>query len=196
MSDPAVILCYPLILIFKRRNCAVAAATDPAVTLCILLYYFSIGGVAPSALGLEGFDLFKIKTSAAFDSAHFLSGYNGKCANIHGHRWTVEAVVSGELAETGEKRGMIIDFGDLKKAVRRLADSFDHTLIYETGSLRPTTLAALADEGFSLTEVPFRPTAENLARHFYRLLSSELDGVCSVTVYETPDNCAVYEVER
>ena len=138
--------------------------------------------------------MYMLKTSAAFDSAHFLAGYNGKCANIHGHRWTVEVCVSGELLTEGEKRGMIMDFGDLKKAVRSLADSFDHTLIYEAGSLRPATLAALAEEGFSLTEVPFRPTAENLAKHFYERLSAEIPGVRSVTVYETPDNCAVYNV--
>lgn len=140
--------------------------------------------------------MYTLKTSAAFDSAHFLAGYRGKCANIHGHRWTVEVCVSGELIGEGEKRGMIIDFGDLKKAVRSLADSFDHTLIYEKDSLREATLAALASEGFSLTEVPFRPTAENLARHFYDRLSEELPGIRSVTVYETPENCAVFEVEK
>ena len=141
--------------------------------------------------------MFRLKASAAFDSAHFLKGYEGKCANIHGHRWTVEAEVGGEeLVPSGTKRGMLIDFGELKKALRSLADSFDHTLIYESGSLKETTLAALRDEGFSLTEVPFRPTAENFARHFAGILAGEGLPLISVTVYETPDNCAVYEVER
>ncbi len=138
--------------------------------------------------------MYYLKTSAAFDSAHFLKGYEGKCANIHGHRWTVEVVIKGgELQDNGTKRGMLIDFGDLKKKVRSLADSFDHALIYEKDSLKSVTAEALKDEGFALIEVPFRPTAENLARHFYELLS--LDGlpICSVAVYETPDNCAVYE---
>ncbi len=139
--------------------------------------------------------MFSLTTSAEFDSAHFLAGYNGKCANIHGHRWKIEAVISGdELQRDGEKRGMLIDFGDLKAAVRALADSFDHTLIFERGSLRPATLAALRDEGFSLTEVDFRPTAENFARHFLDILTSDGLPVRSVTVYETPTNCATYEV--
>ena len=61
--------------------------------------------------------MYRLKTSAAFDSAHFLSGYNGKCANIHGHRWKIEVEIeSAELITDGEKRGMIIDFGDLKKS--------------------------------------------------------------------------------
>ena len=31
--------------------------------------------------------MFILKAEGEFDSAHFLSGYKGKCANIHGHRW-------------------------------------------------------------------------------------------------------------
>ena len=139
----------------------------------------------------------KLVSSASFDSAHFLAGYNGKCANIHGHRWTVRITVCGEeLIASGEKRGMLIDFADLKSAVRALADKLDHTLIYETGSLKPATLAALNDEGFALTEVPFRPTAENFARFFFEELKKSGLGVCTVEVYETPENCAVYEVEK
>lgn len=137
--------------------------------------------------------MYLLKTAATFDSAHFLSGYNGKCANIHGHTWKLEVAISSqELKETGEKRGMVIDFSDFKKAVRELASRFDHTLIYEKGSLKDGTVAALSAEGFKLTEVPFRPTAENFAEHFYRSLAESLP-VKSVSVYETPDNCAVYE---
>lgn len=139
--------------------------------------------------------MYKLKTTAAFDSAHFLSGYNGKCANIHGHTWTIEVEVrANSLITAGEKRGMVIDFSDLKKSVKALADRYDHTLIYEQGSLRESTLNALREEDFSLTELPVRPTAENFAKLFYEALSKELP-VCSVTVYETPQNCATYEEE-
>ena len=139
--------------------------------------------------------MYLLKTSATFDSAHFLKGYNGKCANLHGHTWKIE-VCAGEkdLIAAGEKRGMVMDFADLKKAVRTLADRFDHTLIYETGSLSEATLAALQSEGCSLTEFPLRPTAEHFARFFYEALSEKLP-VRRVTVYETPDNCAAYEEE-
>ena len=139
--------------------------------------------------------MYILKTQAAFDSAHFLSGYNGKCANIHGHHWVIETEVSQErLIEGGEKRGMVIDFGDLKKAVRSLADSYDHALIYEVGTLKPATVAALRDEGFRLIELPCRPTAENFARLFFEELTRQGLPVSRVTVYETPDNCAAYEV--
>ena len=140
--------------------------------------------------------MYTLETSAAFDSAHFLSGYNGKCANIHGHRWTVKVTVQGkELVSEGEKRGMIIDFGDLKKAVRSLADSFDHALLYEKDSLKPKTLDALHEENFKLIELDYRPTAENFAFAFFGMLKSQGLPVKSVTVYETPDNCAAYSEE-
>ncbi len=139
--------------------------------------------------------MFRLKTSAAFDSAHFLKGYCGKCANLHGHRWVIEVEAGAEhLQQTGEKRGMVIDFGDLKAAVRALADAYDHAMIYENGSLKSATLAALQDEGFRLIAVPFRPTAENFARAFYEQLSADGVPVLRVTVFETPENCASYEV--
>lgn len=138
--------------------------------------------------------MYSLKTSAAFDSAHFLAGYEGKCANIHGHRWVIEATFGGgELCREGTKRGMLVDFGDIKREVRAVADSFDHALIYETGSLRAATLDALREDGFALIEVPFRPTAENFAEHFFTLLEAKGLPVTSVAVYETPENCAVYE---
>lgn len=139
--------------------------------------------------------MYEIKTSASFDSAHFLRGYNGKCANIHGHTWTIEATLkSGELIAEGEKRGMVADFSDLKKAVRALADRFDHTLIYEKNTLHRLTVRALELEGFSLAEVPFRPTAENFARFFYNELSADFP-VKRVEVSETPQNRAAYGEE-
>lgn len=140
--------------------------------------------------------MYYLKTSAAFDSAHFLSGYAGKCANLHGHRWKVEVSVAQEaLQEQGQCRGMILDFGDVKKAVRRIADFFDHATIYEEGTLKAATIAAFQEENFRLLAVPFRPTAENFARHIYELLQKENLPVHGVAVYETPENCAVYEVK-
>ncbi len=137
--------------------------------------------------------MYYLKTSACFDSAHFLHGYNGKCANIHGHHWIVEVKISGgKLQGSGEKRGMLLDFGDFKKAVKEIAEGFDHSLIYEKGTLKPATLAVLKEEGFSLVETYFRPTAENFAAHIYADLCQKGMPVSSVTVYESPENCAVY----
>ena len=86
-------------------------------------------------------------------------------------------------------------FGNLKKDLKVLCDYFDHSLIYETGSLKAETVAALQNEDFHLEEVSFRPTAENFAYYFYKKLTDLGYGVHYVEVYETPNNCAVYEEE-
>lgn len=137
--------------------------------------------------------MYTLKTEQSFDSAHFLAGYGGKCRNIHGHRWRVIIEIQGEeLSENGEKRGMIVDFGDLKNDLKRLADDLDHSLIIENGSLKPATLAALRNEEFRITEFPFRPTAENFAKYFYDCMSGYGYNVREAVVYETPNNCATY----
>lgn len=137
--------------------------------------------------------MYILKTEAAFDSAHFLSGYNGKCSNLHGHRWKIEIEISSEkLVENGQCRGMIVDFGDLKSDLKALADSFDHAFIYEKGSLKSETVAALNSENFRLIEVDFRPTAENFAEYFYNVMQGKGYNVKTLTVYETPNNCASY----
>lgn len=137
--------------------------------------------------------MYTLKAEAAFDSAHFLSGYKGKCSNLHGHRWVISAEICSEkLHSEGQLRGMVTDFGDVKHDIKALADEFDHAFIYEKGSLRSTTIAALNEENFRLIEVDFRPTAENFAEYFYNRLSKIGYNVSAVTVYETPNNCATF----
>lgn len=137
--------------------------------------------------------MFIIRTEQSFDSAHFLAGYDGKCSNLHGHRWRVIAQVCSETLQTqGQLRGMVTDFGDIKHDLKVLADEYDHAFIYEEGSLKDRTLEALHEENFHLIAVPFRPTAENFAKHFYMLLKVKGYHMHSVEVYETPNNCAIY----
>ena len=141
--------------------------------------------------------MYQLKTVADFDSAHFLSGYQGKCANIHGHRWHVEIEIQAEYLEMqGQMRGMLVDFGDLKRDLKKLVDEFDHTLIYESGTLREKTVEALLEEGFRLTKVDFRPTAENFSRYFFDRMCGSGYPVSCATVYETPNNCAVYRRDQ
>lgn len=137
--------------------------------------------------------MYILKTEASFDSAHFLSAYDGKCSNLHGHRWKIEIEIkSDELVKDGQCRGMIVDFGDLKNDLKNLADSFDHAFIYEKGTLKEATIAALKDENFRLIEVDFRPTAENFSKYFYDVMQNKGYKVRTLTVYETPNNCASY----
>ena len=83
-----------------------------------------------------------------------------------------------------------------KSDLKRIADELDHTLIYETGTLREATRSALAEDGFAMTEVPFRPTAEHFAEYFYQRMTACSYTVAEATVYETPNNCASYTGEE
>ncbi|MBQ9983234.1 MAG: 6-carboxytetrahydropterin synthase QueD [Lachnospiraceae bacterium] len=137
--------------------------------------------------------MYTLQTSASFDSAHFLKGYEGKCSNIHGHRWTVEVTVASEsVEEEGQTRGMVVDFKTLKDDLNALIDELDHSLVIEEGSLREKTREALLEEEFRIVELPFRPTAENLAEYFYDEMEEKEYQVVLVKVYETPNNCAGY----
>jgi 6-pyruvoyltetrahydropterin/6-carboxytetrahydropterin synthase len=97
-----------------------------------------------------------------------------------------------KLEETGQLRGMYVDFKQLKKDLKEITDRFDHALVIEEGSLKETTLAALRDEDFAIVEASFRPTAENLSKYFYEQMEAAGYNVHEVTVYETPNNCARY----
>lgn len=137
--------------------------------------------------------MYGLNTEASFDSAHFLTDYYGKCENLHGHRWRVEVTLEQhELQADGTMRDMVLDFGVFKKAVRGLAEELDHTFLVEEGSLKPETIAALESEGFSLTVLPFRTTAENLARYIFDRLEADGFPVYEVEVDETPNNRAYY----
>lgn len=137
--------------------------------------------------------MYKLKTESSFDAAHFLTDYHGKCENLHGHRWRVVAYIAqAELCKEGTHKDMVLDFGEFKKEVRALTEEFDHSFIVEEGSLQAQTLSCLENEGFTLTILPFRTTAENLAHYFYDRLTEKGLPVSEIEVYETPNNCAIY----
>ena len=142
---------------------------------------------------LIGGVMYKLKTKVSFDSAHFLKDYDGKCSNIHGHRWTVEIEVGAETLESDtQNRGLVVDFSNLKKDLKEIADYFDHSLIMETGSLKQATEDALLAENLRIVKVDFRPTAENFAKYIYDEMTNRGYNVIEASVYETPNNVASY----
>ena len=126
-----------------------------------------------------------LTTEASFDAAHFLTNYEGKCKNIHGHRWKIVISIYGEL-----NNGMLVDFGILKNDLKNLCDYFDHSFIVEKNSLKKE-LYDMLKEQFLIRDVDFRTTAENFSKYFYDELSKKYN-VYEVLVYETPTNCARY----
>lgn len=126
-----------------------------------------------------------------FDAAHLLTNHAGQCKNLHGHTYRVIAEVSVPSGEDGGD--MVIDFKDLKRVIEEtILERFDHAFIYDESSESEREIAAVvAKHGMKRVGLPFRSTAENLARHFFDALSKRV-AVTAVKVYETPDSCAEY----
>jgi 6-pyruvoyltetrahydropterin/6-carboxytetrahydropterin synthase len=121
--------------------------------------------------------MYTVSVKAHYDAAHFLRNYKGKCERLHGHRYVVEvAVQSSGLNEAG----IALDFVDLKKHVRGLAERLDHQNLNELPEF----------EGLETS-------AEVQARYFYDQLSSLLprefaEGLLYARVWETPTQWAQY----
>ena len=129
-----------------------------------------------------------------FDAAHVLTNHEGLCKNLHGHTYRVD--VSVTQAE-GDASDMVIDFKDLKRiAAESICDRFDHSFIYNTGSPAEVEIAAVLEKhGMKTVAIPFRSTAENLAKYFHDCLSGMVPAharLVSVKVWETAENCAEY----
>ena len=93
--------------------------------------------------------MYQLTTEHSFDSAHFLAGYQGKCGNLHGHRWRVLLTVESEsLREDPQQRGMCVDFAHLKQDLREELDRLDHVLIIEEKTLKPNTMKAYRKRDF------------------------------------------------
>ncbi len=139
--------------------------------------------------------MYYLTAEASFDGAHFLYDYIGKCSNLHGHRWRVILKIKTErLQEEGQQRGMVIDFKDVKQALKTETDYFDHAFVFEKDTLKQKTIEALNEENFVMRIVDFRPTAENFAKYFFDRFVSYGFYVEEVTVYETPNNSATYKI--
>ena len=88
--------------------------------------------------------MFKTAKEFTFDMAHMLDGHDGKCQNLHGHTYILQVEISGSLKESGAKKGMVMDFSDLKNIVKtHILDKMDHAFIYDTSSQRETQVADL-----------------------------------------------------
>ncbi len=123
--------------------------------------------------------MFQVCVQAHFDAAHFIRNYNGKCANLHGHRWNVVVCIEGnELDELG----MLVDFSDVKKTIRKTLDVLDHKLLNDLPTFGP--------EGVN-------PTAERLAQYLFRDFNKNFvlreKRLAWVKVFESPDAWAIYK---
>ena len=132
-----------------------------------------------------------VTKTVKFDAAHVLTNHQGLCKNLHGHTYRVDVSVS-QAAD--DDRDMVIDFKDLKGIANEVVcDRFDHAFIYNTESVGEREIAAVVEKnGMRTVAIPFRSTAENLAKLFFSDLTARIPGLVAVKVWETADSCAEY----
>ena len=119
--------------------------------------------------------MFEISVEKTIACAHRLFDYNGPCEALHGHNYRIQVTYAGtEL----DRFGMLIDFGDIKKAFHAVLDTLDHTYLNDLPSFRDLS-----------------PSAENIAAYIYHELQRtpfERGKLLSVSVWETPTQVATY----
>jgi 6-pyruvoyltetrahydropterin/6-carboxytetrahydropterin synthase len=120
--------------------------------------------------------MYRVSIERHFDAAHYLREYNGKCENLHGHRYKIVANLrTDKLDETG----MAFDFTVLKRNVDEILERFDHKCLND---IEPFTT--------------INPSSENIASAIYGELKPHIEGhiaiIESIQVWESPDAWVTY----
>ena len=116
----------------------------------------------------------RITKEFKFEMAHALHGYDGLCANIHGHSYRLWITVRGDVKKepTHTKDGMLIDFIDLKSIVKSIIiKKYDHSLVLNANSPHANLDLSTFDKVYYL---PYQPTSENLVTDFANSITSLL----------------------
>ena len=100
-----------------------------------------------------------------FEAAHRLphAPEGNKCRRLHGHSFAIEVAVEGEV---DARAGWVMDFAELKDAVRPFIEQLDHRYLNEIDGLA-------------------NPTSEVLARWLWDRLKPRLPLLSGVAVRET-----------
>jgi len=121
--------------------------------------------------------MFEVTVEQTFAAGHALRNYKGKCENVHGHNFRVQVVIEGEKLD---EAGLLVDFIDVKAAMRTIIERLDHVFLNDIS--------------------PFdvkNPSAENIAEYFYSEMTKSLKTpvpvhVREVKVWETDIQSATY----
>lgn len=111
----------------------------------------------------------RITKQFSFETGHALYGYDGKCKNVHGHSYKLNVTVIGTpITDTSNvKYGMVIDFGDLKRIVKReIVDKFDHAAVFNRNTPHVELARELEERDHNVILVDYQPTSENMVVDF------------------------------
>jgi 6-pyruvoyltetrahydropterin/6-carboxytetrahydropterin synthase len=139
----------------------------------------------------------KISKTFAFDMAHMLDSHDGKCRNLHGHTYQLTVTIQGDIIQSGPKAGMVMDFADLKQAIKEhILNPLDHAFAYNCNSNQENELASMLMSWQRKTFALSTPTtAENLTQWIFQTLKQQGLPICRLQLWETPSSCCEYEEE-
>jgi 6-pyruvoyltetrahydropterin/6-carboxytetrahydropterin synthase len=97
------------------------------------------------------------------DTSHRLLHYEGKCANLHGHRWKIEIWMEGEPDPLTK---ILIDYS----MIRKIVDKYDHQIILN----QEDPMVLRIQEFHQVITTPGDPTSELMAS----LIRDDLRAFC------------------
>jgi 6-pyruvoyltetrahydropterin/6-carboxytetrahydropterin synthase len=136
----------------------------------------SLGGLIRLKVGIKGI---------TFDAAHYtLDG--GKCESLHGHTFELEVIVERKIDET---TGMVMDFRELKKAIKEVISEYDHKFIIPSRHLIDIELKGPFKT--ELKPIPYpHATTEYIALSILNELKRKIEGKIQLRLYEGRESFA------
>lgn len=143
--------------------------------------------------------MFEVTKEFNFEAGHTLDQHTGKCRNLHGHNYKVFVTMRSKDLNDME---MVKDFYDLNKFAKPMFDEFDHAFMFNRNckdKFEKDIYKVLKKHERKIMELPYRSTAENMAKYFLTRLNAEMKQesnrdvkISKVVVYETPTSFATY----
>lgn len=128
-------------------------------------------------MGIEGL---------SFDSAHYTKGVTKKCLNLHGHTYTVDVEVEGEVSE---EMDMVMDFGEIKELAEKVLEKWDHKFLVSGDEADRIEMEGPFN--FEPKIMEDEPTTENIATEIAGEIFDELELPVEVKLYEGKKNYAI-----
>ncbi len=144
--------------------------------------------------------IIRVTREFTFEMAHVLKGYDGPCRNVHGHSYRLFVTLSGIPSEKPDnpKNGMVIDFTDLKRIVKKeIISVFDHSVVVSKQYDKEKIAMFMKLFGNTVL-VSYQPTCENLVSDFAGRIIPKLPkevNLHSLKLYETSTSYAEWFAE-
>lgn len=134
-----------------------------------------------------------------FCAGHRVYRHESKCANVHGHNYVLffDAQHPGDSSSCDplDSIGRVIDFSVMKQKLGTwIEENWDHGFLFFSGDeqLRLLYTGVLAEHKHF--EMPYNPTAENMAKFLLTKICPQLFAdtgvtIVSITIHET-ENCS------